>query len=303
MYATEWIAQPGNIAGRSAVAKTMDDVTLGKTVLVTGATDGLGKWLAVRLSTAGANVVIHGRDPDRLAATAEMMRRASQRGPAGTVVADLAELAQVERLAAEVSQRFAPIGALVNNAGVGFGTPGAGRQLSRDGIELRFAVNYLAGYHLTRRLLPQLVTSAPARVINVASIGKEPIDFADPMLESAYTGIRAYRQSKLAQVMFTIDLAEELRGTSLTVNALHPASLMDTTMVREISFTPLSTLDDGGEATLRLITDPALASVSGAFFDQTTEATPHPQAADASARRRLRELSDSLISRSLGLLS
>ncbi|WP_035813241.1 SDR family NAD(P)-dependent oxidoreductase [Jiangella gansuensis] len=268
-------------------------------VLITGATDGLGRWLAGRLAADGADVILHGRNQARLDDTAAELRRTGGRGPAGTLLADLADLVQVDRLADEFTARFDTLDVLVNNAAVGFGPPGGGRELSADGIELRFAVNYLAGYHLTRRLLPTLLSSAPARIVNVASIGQAPIDFDDPMLESAYDGFRAYRQSKLAQIMFTIDLAAELRGTGVTVNALHPASLMNTTMVRETQLNPLSTLDDGGEATVRLVTDPALAEVSGAYFDQTERTEPNPQAAAASARRRLRELSDALVDRAL----
>lgn len=269
-------------------------------VLITGATNGLGHWLAVRLAELGAGVIIHGRDPDRLDATARAMQDEGGGRPHGTVLADLADLSQVDQLADEVLKEFDTLHVLVNNAGVGFGPPGAARQLSADGLELRFAVNYLAGYHLTNRLLPLLKRSAPARIVNVASIGQEPIDFDDPMLEHDYSGIQAYRRSKLAQIMFTIDLAERLRGTGVTANALHPASLMDTAMVREMNFTALSTLDDGGEATLRLINDPALAEVSGRFYDQTVDTPPHPQAADPEARRRLRELSDTLIAQALG---
>ncbi|PSL08261.1 short-subunit dehydrogenase [Haloactinopolyspora alba] len=276
-----------------------DATSAAPAVLITGATDGLGRWLAVRLSTSDTDVILHGRDQERLDSTVEAMRAAGGREPAGTVLADLARLAQVDQLADEVAERFGRITALVNNAAVGFGAPGSPRQLSPDGIELRFTVNYLAGYHLTRRLLPVLRTSAPARVVNVVSVGQEPIDFTDPMLEWGYTGVRAYRQSKLAQIMFTIDLADELHGTGVTVNALHPASLMDTSMVREMKFTPLSTLDDGGEATLRLIIDPELDGVTGRYFDQTMEAAPHPQASDVLARRQLYELSESLIAEAL----
>lgn len=269
------------------------------TVLITGATDGLGRWLALRLAADGVGVVLHGRNPARLDETAREIRAEGGREPLGVVRADLADLGQVDRLADEVLARFPGLDVLVNNAAVGFGEPGAGRELSPDGVELRFAVNYLAGYHLTRRLLPALVKATPARIVNVASIGQAPIDFADPMLDHGYDGYRAYRQSKLAQIMFTIDLAEELRGTGVTANTLHPATLMATSMVREAELTPLSTLHDGGEATLRLIADPALATVSGVYFDQTIEATPKPQALDPAARRQLRELSDALVEQAL----
>ncbi len=269
------------------------------TVLITGATDGLGRWLAVRLAEWGADVIVHGRDEGRVADTVEAVRHDGGGEPGGTVLADLADLTQVDHLADEVVDRFGTIDVLVNNAGVGFGVPGSPRQFSADGIELRFAVNYLAGYHLTRRLRPALIRSAPARVVNVSSIGQEPIDFGDPLLDDGYTGVRAYRRSKLAQIMFTIDLAEALREHGVTVNALHPASLMDTSMVREMDFTPLSTLHDGGEATLRLITDPALAETTGAFYDQTVETSPHVQALDFEARQQLRDLSDMLVGKAL----
>ncbi|RVB50472.1 SDR family NAD(P)-dependent oxidoreductase, partial [Mesorhizobium sp. M7A.F.Ca.CA.004.06.1.1] len=120
---------------------------------------------------------------------------------------------------------------LINNAGIGTAGQGAKRQVSADGCELRFAVNYLAGFLLTSELLSLLKASAPARIVNVASAGQQAIDFSDVMLTRSYDGVRAYCQSKLAQILFTVDLAEQLKGTGVTVNALHPASYMNTTMV------------------------------------------------------------------------
>jgi NAD(P)-dependent dehydrogenase (short-subunit alcohol dehydrogenase family) len=260
-------------------------------ILVTGATDGLGRYVTTELTKAGHQVLAHGRNPERLRALhAEL--------GVDTVQADLSELRQADRLADEVLQRLDHLDVLVNNAGIGAGADHGRREVSPDGIELRFAVNYLAGYHLARRLVPLLVASAPARIVNVASIGQEPIDFADPLLERSYDGMRAYRQSKLAQIMATIDMAAELRDTGVTVNALHPASLMPTRMVREgWPGRTLSTLEDGGTATLRLILDEGLATTTGRYFDSTTPepVEPNPQAGDAEARKRLRELSDRLV--------
>jgi NAD(P)-dependent dehydrogenase (short-subunit alcohol dehydrogenase family) len=165
---------------------------------------------------------------------------------------------------------------------------------SRDGYELRFAVNYLAGYLLTRSLSTLLERSAPARVVNVSSAGQAPIDFADVMLERRYSGVQAYCQSKLAQIMFTFDLAEELDGRIVSATCLHPATYMPTKMVRAAGVEPISTLEQGVEATLRLAADPRLEGVTGAYFNGQRRADPHPQASDSAARRELRELSDRL---------
>lgn len=261
-----------------------------RTVLVTGATDGLGAYVTRELTAAGVTVVAHGRNPDRL----ERLR--AELG-VPTVRADFDQLRQVDRLADEVVERFDRLDVLVNNAGLGFGT--GNREQTADGLERRFAVNYLAGYHLTRRLLPLLTKSAPARIVNVSSAGQEPLDFGDPMLERSYDGMVAYRRSKLAQIMFTIDLAEELKDSGVTVNALHPATFMNTTMVLEVGIQPMSTIEEGGTATLRLITDPELAGVTGRYFDGLRETKPNRQAYDPAARARLRELSDTLVARAL----
>jgi NAD(P)-dependent dehydrogenase (short-subunit alcohol dehydrogenase family) len=165
---------------------------------------------------------------------------------------------------------------------------------SADGYELRFAVNYLAGYLLIRRLLPLIRRSAPARIVQVASAGQAPIDFDDVMLDRHYTGVQAYCQSKLAQVMFTLDLAAELDGTGVTATCLHPGTFMPTKIVRGAGVDPVTPLEDGIRATVRLVADHELAEVSGEYFDGERRAAPHAQARDPEARRKLRELSDRL---------
>jgi NAD(P)-dependent dehydrogenase (short-subunit alcohol dehydrogenase family) len=268
-------------------------------ILVTGATDGLGRHLVDELAAAGATVIVHGRNEAKVEKVrAELTDRFSL-PMVLTLLADLADLRQVERMATEALAGIDRLDVLVNNAGVGFGTPGARRQVSRNGYELRFAVNYLAGYHLTRRLLPRLATSAPARIVNVASIGQQPLDFADLMLEQAYSGVAAYRRSKLAQIMFTFDLAEELRDEGVTANAVHPATFMDTAMVHEAGGQPMSTVTEGAAATLRLITAPELDSVTGRFFDGLDEARANEQAYDIDTRARLRNVSEELVRRAL----
>jgi NAD(P)-dependent dehydrogenase (short-subunit alcohol dehydrogenase family) len=255
-----------------------------QTILVTGSTDGLGRATARELAARGATVIVHGRDRERAESVAREL------GGAPVVVADLASLDQVRRLARDVEAATDRLDVLVNNAGVG----GFERRESRDGVELHFAVNHLAHFLLTMELLPLLRRSAPARIVNVSSVGQAPIDFDDPMLERGYEPFRAYAQSKLAQVMFTIDLAERLEGDGVTVNAVHPASLMDTKMVRRTFGRPRTSVDEGVEAVVHLVMAPDLDGVTGRYFDGTHESTPHEQAQDPEARRRLWELSERL---------
>ena len=271
----------------------------GKVVLVTGATDGMGRALAASLARSGATVLVHGRDPDRIADTVREVTEAA--GAAGAAdaadrvrgyQADLAGLAAVRALAAQVIAAEPRLDVLVNNAGIGTTVPGGGvRQESADGYELRFAVNYLAGYALTRLLLPLLRKSAPSRIVNVSSLGQQAIDFGDVMLTEGYDGMRAYRQSKLAQILFTVDLAAELDLAGVTVNALHPATFMPTKIV---AGAPISTIAQGVEATMRLITAPVAETGSGRYFNGLDEARANDQAYDPEARRELRELSEKL---------
>lgn len=147
-------------------------------------------------------------------------------------------------------------------------------------------MNYLAGFLLAQLLLPLLKAGTPSRIVNVASLGQHPIGFDDVMITKNYSGSRAYAQSKLAQIMFTSDLAEELKGRGVTANSLHPATYMNTTMVRAGGITPISTVEQGGAAILHLVSGDDVAGESGLFFNGMNEARANPQAYDASARRR-----------------
>jgi NAD(P)-dependent dehydrogenase (short-subunit alcohol dehydrogenase family) len=260
-----------------------------RTIVITGTTDGLGKGLATELAPTGARLILHGRNEEKGRALLEEL------GPkaTGELVwrgADLASLDEVRRLADELRDEDR-IDVLVNNAGIG--TAG-GRRESADGYELAFAVNYLSHFLLTRQLLPLIERSAPARIVNVSSAGQAPIDFDDVMLERGFSGVQAYCQSKLALVMLTFDLAEELEGSGVTANCLHPGTYMPTNMVRQAGIEPVTPLDDGIAATIRLISSPELEGINGHYFDGTRESAPHPQAEDPEARRRLRELSAEL---------
>lgn len=255
-------------------------------VLVTGSTDGLGREVAQRLASQGAHVIVHGRNAERGAAVVKAIADAGK-GSARFYQADFASLAEVRRLAADLRRDYTRLDVLVNNAGVIMPE----RTLSKDGHEMQFAVNYLAGYALTYALLPLLEQGGSPRVVNVSSIAASPLDFSNVMLERGYTSGRAYGQSKLAQVMFTIDLAQELKAKGIVVQALHPATYMDTNMVRSAGGTPRATVDEGAAAVLHALTT---TEPSGSYFVGPRVGTPHAQAADANARRQLRELSKTL---------
>jgi NAD(P)-dependent dehydrogenase (short-subunit alcohol dehydrogenase family) len=257
-----------------------------RTILVTGATDGLGRALARSLAAGGDAVILHGRDQARLDDVADEIGDTRDRPL--TVRADLADLSQVRRLAEDVRGATDRLDVLVSNAGIGGGLPeGRERATSHDGHELRFAVNYLAGFLLTLELLPLLRRSAPTRIVNVASLGQHPIDFADLMIERGYSGGRAYGQSKLAQIMSGFELARRLPATEVTVNSLHPATYMPTKMVlAEVGHT-IDSLEDGLAATERLVSDAGLAATTGRFFDRTRETKADAQAYDAAARTEL----------------
>src|SRR5882757_1654358 len=265
-----------------------------QTAIVTGATDGLGRALAERIAARGDRVIVHGRDPGRIDRAVEEIRAATGNDQVYPARADLADLAQVRALAESVLAEHSHLDVLVSNAGIGTSGPGGRtREVSADGYELRFAVNYLAGYLLTRLLLPRLRAAPSARIVQVSSAGQAPIDFDDVMLERNYSGIQAYCQSKLAQIMLTFDLADELAGTDVTATALHPATYMPTKIVTN----PISTIDEGVEATYRLVAAPELDGVSGQYFDGQHPAKAHPQAYNLGARKRLHDLSDQLTGR------
>ncbi len=259
----------------------------GKTVLVTGSTDGLGKEVARQLGALGAFVIVHGRNQER---GEEVVRAIQAAGPGAAAFhrADLGALDGVNAFAERILETYDRLDVLINNAAA---VSGAERQTSADGHELAFAVNYLAHFLLTYRLLPLLEASAPARIVNVSSMGQTPIDFTDVMLERSYNPGDAYRRSKLAQIMFTIDLAAELDAAHVTVNSLHPARSMTTARVINGGFQPLSSVEEGAEATMQLAVSPALLGRSGLYFNGLNEAQANAQAYDAEARAQLRALS------------
>ena len=264
-------------------------MTASKTALITGATDGVGRVVAKRLAADGWRILAHGRSAER---GQSLVREIEQAGSKATFLqADLASLAEVRRLADAVKRETDSLPLLINNAGIGSVGATPGRQESADGHELRFAVNYLAGFLLTHLLLPLVKASAPARIVNVSSAGQQAIDFDDVMLTRGYSGTRAYRQSKLAQILFTIDLADALKSSRNSTNCLHPSTYMNTTMVRQSGTSPMSSVETGADAIMQLAVSPKLEGRSGLYFNVMNEARPDAQASDPKARAQLRKLS------------
>jgi NAD(P)-dependent dehydrogenase (short-subunit alcohol dehydrogenase family) len=262
--------------------------------LVTGATAGLGRAVAIALAERGMHVLVHGRDAGRTAAVVNQIATAG--GTAQAVLADLGSLDQARALADQVSGEHGGIALLVNNAGVGAGKPPyRKRQLSADGHELRLAVNYLAPTLLARRLVPALTEGAPARIVNIGSAGQAPVDFDDLRMDNRYSGAEAYYRSKFALAAFTFDLAAELAGSGVTVNCLHPATFMNTHMVRESLLPPMATVSSGARAVLNLATGPIGGSVSGRYFDGMDQARAHAGTYDPATRARLRAATAELL--------
>jgi NAD(P)-dependent dehydrogenase (short-subunit alcohol dehydrogenase family) len=245
------------------------------TVLVTGATDGLGRAVARDLAARGFGVLVHGRDGERAAAVA------GEIGAAGVHLADFSSLAEVRRLAEELPR----VDVLVNNAGL----ISEERVVTGDGLELTFQVNHLAPFLLTNRLVER---DPPRRVVHVASLGQARPDFEDLMLEHGYDEWRAYRQSKLAQIMYSFELAR--RCPDVESVALHPATFMDTKIVRSRVGAPASTVQEGADATVRLAADLDL-DVQGRFFDGLEESRADAMAYDPEARKRLWDVSEQLV--------
>lgn len=259
----------------------------GKTVLVTGSTDGLGRELARALAADGAHVIVHGRNAERGQALVDEINKAGV-GTAKFVGADFASLEAVRGFADTIAKDYPKLDLLVNNAGIGLADDHP-RETSADGYELHWAVNYLAGWVLIHRLRPALEAAAPSRIVNVASLSADPIDFDDVNLEQPGAVIRAYGQSKLAQVSMTAELAAGFAADGITMISVHPATMMDTTMIKKLDLPPRTSVDEGRIAVMSLITAPTLEA--GAFYVGAKRGTPHAQAGDAQARAKLVALS------------
>ena len=273
----------------------------GRTVLVTGGTGGIGRATALGLAAMGAHLAITGRDPARAEAAARDIRAAGC-GQVDVFIADLSSQAEVRRLAGEVLQRLSRIDVLVNNAGGYWNS----RHITADGLERTFAVNHLAPFLLTSLLLDRLNHSAPARVVTVSSnvhaMGR--IDFGDLQGAQSYSGARAYNQSKLANIMFTYELARKLQATGVTANALHPGVVRtsfgagDPGTVQRL-FTPvmrpfMKAPAQGAATSIYLASAPGLEQVTGRYFASSKPRTSAKRSYDEAAAARLWQASADL---------
>jgi NAD(P)-dependent dehydrogenase (short-subunit alcohol dehydrogenase family) len=276
----------------------------GKVCVVTGATAGIGREIALALARMGATVSIVARDTTRAARTVEEISRATHNASISWALADFASLDSVRKGAEEIARRHEQIHVLVNNAGVAKKQ----RTLSVDGFELTFAVNHLAPFLLTRELLPQLRAGAPSRIVTVASAAQahRPIDFDDLQSEKKYRGYTAYAKTKLMNVMFTYELSARLAGSGVTANCVHPGAVA-TDMLRQIPWwlygliSPfLLTPEQGAAAPVYLASSPELEGVSGDYFVRERAKPSSLPSYDADTRKRLWELSEELIASRLG---
>lgn len=271
----------------------------GKTCIVTGATSGIGRSTAIALARAGATLGLVARDPERAEATVRAIRDETGSTAVEVFLADLASQAEIRGAAAAILDRYPLIHLLVNNAGV----VNLQRQITADGIEQTFAVNHLGYFLLTHLLLERLRASAPARIVNVGSDAHKfvkGINFDDVGFGDGYTWMKVYGHSKLANLMFTYELARRLEGSGVTVNCVHPGAVatglgknngaVSTLLIRILS--PFfRTPDKGAATTLHVATSPALEGVSGRYFASCREARSTPASRDRDAALRLWELS------------
>ena len=273
----------------------------GKTVLVTGASSGIGRATAIGLAAEGARLILVGRTPGRCEEALAEIHRQSSRDDAVMLRADLSSMKEVRRLAEEVLARADRLHVLVNNAGV----TQLRRETTVDGLEATFATNHLAYFLLTGLLLPRLRESAPARIVNVASHAHRfgPLDLGDLQNERRYGALRVYGQSKTANILFTQELARRIAGTRVTANALHPGGIRSNLgrsrgpvleAVRKLVGLFLKPPEEGARTSLYLASAPEVEGVSGRYFAKCREHTPAAHARDPELARRLWERSEEL---------
>jgi NAD(P)-dependent dehydrogenase (short-subunit alcohol dehydrogenase family) len=264
----------------------------GKTILVTGSTDGIGKQTALELARMGANVIIHGRDPQRLQTTLEELVKKSGNDHIESLLADFSSLAQVKQMAGDILAKYMRLDVLVNNAGVFL----LDRKITTDGLEMNFQVNHIAPFLLTNLLLPLLKKSTPARIVSVSSAlhSKTILDFENIQAEKNFSGIQAYALSKLGNIYMTLDLAERLAGSGVTANCLHPGGV-DTKMLRTAMQMTGISVEEGAAPSVTLASSPDVAEVTGKYFYHKEVGRLSEIASDTAARKKFWQMSETLV--------
>jgi NAD(P)-dependent dehydrogenase (short-subunit alcohol dehydrogenase family) len=265
-----------------------------RTWIVTGASSGIGKATALGLVRLGGSVVLACRNPSKGDATQQEIAQETKNPRVSLMILDLASQASIISFAEQFTQDYRRLDALVNNAGVFT----AERRTTPDGLEETFAVNYLGGFLLSHLLLDLLIASAPSRIVNVSSTAHEgaTIDFEDLQGEKKYRGYRAYGQSKLAQVLFTIEFARRLAGTGVTVNACHPGVIKtdlgrDAPKAFQVARMFFKSPAKGAETPVFLTASPSVSTLTGQYFANRRVKPPSKAAQDPYTARRLYELS------------
>jgi NAD(P)-dependent dehydrogenase (short-subunit alcohol dehydrogenase family) len=265
---------------------------VGRTVLITGSTDGVGRQTAQELAAMGAHVFVHGRDPERVRKTVEEIQSGAGKDKAEGFVADFCSLSQVKSLADEVRRRYEKLDILINNAAVYMEV----RQLSADGFEMTFAVNHLAPFLLTAQLLEPLRNGSPSRIVNVSSrIHSDSIDFDNLQGEKAYNGQEAYCLSKLCNILFTYELAERLYGSGVTANCLTPG-VVNTKLLRgAFSSVQGKSIAEGAQNLVYVATAPELKKTTGKYYTDQVDTRTKPISYDRDTRKRIWVLSEKMI--------
>lgn len=268
------------------------DCVKNKIILITGSTDGIGKATALQLAAMGVTIIVHGRSTERCQRACDDIRTATGNHNVDYVVADLSSQRQIRQMATDFAARYTRLDVLINNAGIIMPK----RQLTEDAVEATFAVNHLAPFLLTHLLLAVLKRSAPARIINVASTVHYDgqIDFKDLQSERKYNSVAAYKNAKLAEVLFTFELAERIKGTGVTVNALHPGVVATKLLDAGWGWTNGWTPEQGAALSVYLATAPEVAQINGAYFESKAAGGASPKVKDVKLRQQLWDVSAKL---------
>jgi NAD(P)-dependent dehydrogenase (short-subunit alcohol dehydrogenase family) len=273
--------------------KMVEMTVVGKNILVTGSTDGIGKQTALGLARMGAKVLLHGRDRGRVLKVRDEIAQKTDNDQLDFFIAELSSQKQVLNLAAEVADKHEHLHVLINNAG----TYSTERIITEDGLEMTFSVNYLAPFLLTLQLLELLKKSSPSRIVNVASIAhwNANVDWNNMQGEQYFDGFQAYALSKLGIILFTYELAKRLKGSGVTVNCLHPGVVRTKLLRAGFGATQGIKPEEGARTSIYLASSPDLENVSGKYFESGRRVRSSPLSYDSALQEKFWKMSEKLV--------